>query len=220
MSNLPKFITFTGADDQTSIEGMCELSAQYPIEWGILFSPKRQGEGRYPPMRFIERLVGGKSLEFSAHLCGGDSRSVIESRESQHDDLISEYFARSQINTSDPKADPFSIALWSNRLGITPIMQCRDAFPNDMHVAWLFDASGGRGIAPAAWPESRGIVLRGYAGGLNPENVAAAVDSIGEIVENYWIDMETGVRDYNDRFSLDKCRQVCEAVFAKEPSNA
>ena len=219
MSSLPKFITFTGADDRTSIDGMRELSEQYPIEWGILFSPKRQGEGRYPSMRFVERLVSGSSLNFSAHLCGGDSRDVIGQGKSSHDDLISEYFVRSQINTSDPKADPFLIAVWANRLGVTPIMQCRDTFPNDMRVAWLFDASGGRGISPKSWPAPASSILTGYAGGLRPENVADAIEIIGSLSDNYWIDMETGVRDENDRFDLSLCRQVCEKVFAKDSTH-
>lgn len=208
----PKFITFTGADDYTPIAGMIELSMLYPIEWGILFSPKRQGEGRYPSMPFIERLVGEYSLEFSAHLCGGDSRTVVETGNSQHDALIKSYFLRAQINTT-ANPDPLEIRKWARSLDITPILQCRSMFPDHDAVEWLFDASGGRGIAPAAWPKPWPNVLSGYAGGLNPLNVANAVSTIGQMTDNYWIDMETGVRDANDRFDLSLCRQVCEAVY-------
>lgn len=54
----PLFITFTGVDEHTDLRGMIALSAQYPIEWGVLFSPKRQGcETRYPPFHHIEWVL-------------------------------------------------------------------------------------------------------------------------------------------------------------------
>jgi hypothetical protein len=208
---LPKFITFTGADDHTSLDGMVELSALYPIEWGLLFSPKRQGSGRYPTLRTIKRFTD-VPLDWSAHLCGRDARAVIDGGESPHDDLLIEGFVRSQINTADPNVQPSMIRQWADRLSVAAILQCRGAFPDVSAVQVLFDASGGRGVSPSDWP--RGLPrLCGYAGGLGPNNVADAVSIIGARASDYWIDMETGVRDENDRFSLEKCRLVCEAVY-------
>ncbi|WP_454909583.1 hypothetical protein [Variovorax gossypii] len=46
--NTPQFTTFTGADDDTCIDEMQALSRDYPVEFGILFSPTRQGSGKYP----------------------------------------------------------------------------------------------------------------------------------------------------------------------------
>jgi hypothetical protein len=43
--------------------------------------------------------------------------------------------------------------------------------------------------------------------------MAAAVAAIGPMAPYYWIDMESGVRDDDNRFSLDKCQAVCEAVY-------
>jgi hypothetical protein len=38
-------------------------------------------------------------------------------------------------------------------------------------------------------------------------------DQLPERDLTYWIDMESGVRDDDNRFSLDKCQAVCEAVY-------
>lgn len=209
----PKFITFTGADDSTSGRQMWLLQEQYPIEWGILFSPKRQGAGRYPSLGYIASLVDDYDMYYAAHLCGGDSRDLIAKGETEHDALLNAYFHRAQINTADPTVDPKKIQAWAAALHLKPILQCRGAFPEDTAVQWLFDASGGRGISPLRWPQSTRGVLTGFAGGLNPGNVAQAVEQIGATTDNYWIDMETGVRDANDRFDLSLCRQVCEAVY-------
>ncbi|ATA53887.1 hypothetical protein CKY39_12160 [Variovorax boronicumulans] len=227
MTALPNFITFTGADEATDVAGMVELAALYPIEWGILFSPSRQGnEPRYPSYSFIQRLTWCiPSLRLSAHLCGGHSDDLLANSETLVDPLLWR-FERVQVNTSLRGIDTSRLAAWAEEIAdkLEPILQCRGAFPTEEDVQWIFDASGGRGIAPAAWPEPGESVdaLRGYAGGLNPDNVATAVATIGAKDDNYWLDMETGVRDENDRFSLAKCRAVCEAVYGlrtKEPEH-
>ncbi|QNB08389.1 hypothetical protein G5S34_17605 [Herbaspirillum frisingense] len=211
---LPEFITFTGADESTDPAAMYELQKLYPIEWGVLFSPKRQGEGRYPSLDFIRKLVTSYRMNFAAHLCGGHSRDVIASNKFEHETLLHLCFERVQINTADPNVSPGHIRVWADRLRVEPILQCRKEFPDIEMVNWLFDASGGRGIEPASWPRPVGNFV-GYAGGLKPDNVAAAVSKIGTMAEDYWIDMESGVRDAQDRFSIDLCRQVCEAVYGK-----
>ncbi len=216
----PEFITFTGVDDNTDPAGLVQLADDYPVELGLLFSPKRQGiEPRYPKLSTIQWLVYELPLRWSAHLCGGDARAVIEDGESPHDELLEAFFARAQINTADPKAQPTLIKTWADTLALRAILQCRGEFPDVRAVDVLFDASGGRGIAPGSWPKPAPGRLNGYAGGLNPGNVADSVQKIsarfmhGCSGATYWIDMESGVRDEQDRFDLSKCRAVCEAVY-------
>lgn len=214
----PAFITFTGADDATDIGGMVELASHYPIEWGILFSPKRQGQGRYPSMEFVDRLTApGIDLRLAAHLCGGYSRSLIDEGSTGLEHLLSSNFDRAQVNTSNPTVDPGSILEWADSLGINPILQCRSSFPktDSTTVGWLFDASGGRGIQPSAWPEPIPDTLCGYAGGIGPDNAGTVVSAIGKMASRYWIDMEARVRDQHDRFDLERCRAVCEAVYGQ-----
>jgi hypothetical protein len=215
MNNLPKFITFTGADDKTSVYAMAALSDLYPIEWGILLSDTRAGSPRYPSSRLIRPLSilarYHANLKFSAHLCGKYARQIGEHGGTDaYRYFIDMDFSRIQVNGQD---DAGRIADWSQSVGIRAIMQSQGEFPNSDKVDWLFDASGGKGIYPGAWPAPVSDALVGYAGGLSPLNVAAAVSDIGSKCSNYWIDMETGVRDEGGNFSVDICRKVCEAVY-------
>ncbi|MGY3581931.1 hypothetical protein ACVIGB_001146 [Bradyrhizobium sp. USDA 4341] len=204
----PEFITFTGADDETSVAGMRDLSASYPIEWGILFSPQRQGnEPRYPSQAAIARFeVSG--LRLAAHLCGGHAVRIM--------DLVTPnvpadlaLFSRIQVNHSNP--DPERIAEFSARCGKRCIAQSRSLeFSKDDRVDWLFDASGGRGVSPLFWPKHPGRPV-GYAGGLGPDNVVAALEAIGA-EGSYWVDMESRVRE-GDRFGLNLVEKVCVAVY-------
>jgi len=216
MTAAPQFVTFTGAEDSTCVDQMVRLSRDYPIEWGILFSASRQGTGRYPSLAFVDQLVGAGLPRLSAHLCGKHSRDLLAQNRTEVDRIVLEHFQRAQINTAEPMIDTTAIRDWGQRLAVTPILQCRAAFPMDTNVAWLFDCSGGRGIAPNAWPPApRGITV-GYAGGLNPDNVRTAVDAIGaESTSAYWLDAESGVRDEHDRFDLERCQRFCEVVFGE-----
>jgi hypothetical protein len=210
--SLPRFITFTGADDQTSIEAMLAISARFPVEWGILFSASQQGNGRYPSMQFIERLCAAHGIRLAAHLCGRHSRDLLAHGRTEVDNLLLKHFERVQINTA-AKVDTMTIAAWAKTLDALPIIQCRDEFPSDPHVLWLYDASGGRGVVPGTWPDPYPGGICGYAGGHRPDNVVQAIQDIGQRASNYWIDMETGVRDSSDRFDVQRCERVCVSVY-------
>ncbi len=210
---LPEFITFTGVDDDTNPSELVKLSDDYPVEFGLLFSPKRQGlEPRYPKLTTIEWLAEELPLRWAAHLCGDDARAWIDDDICPHD-LVN--FQRVQINTARPNVQPSVIGNSAAKRNLRAILQCRGEFPRVASVDVLFDASGGRGISPNAWPLASNTTFCGYAGGLRPENVAAAVYVISQRATRYWIDMESGVRDDRDRFDLAKCRAVCEAVYGK-----
>jgi phosphoribosylanthranilate isomerase len=218
----PKFITFTGADEKTDLFGMVELGVLYPIEWAFLLSPKRQGKGRYPALEFVKTAIDTLD-RIAIHICGDYSKQLIESGKTDIDDLLRSAALRSlvrvQINTAHKDFPLAEIEKWAMSIGAVPILQCRKEFPEQLtgsgFIDWLFDASGGRGISPESWPKPASQRLCGYAGGLSPSNAAQAVETIGSMSSNYWIDMETGVRDENDNFSLERCLRVCEAVYGK-----
>lgn len=208
----PRFITFTGADEFTDIDRMVSLSKRYPIEWGILFSPKRQGQGRYPPLAFVQRLIDCGRLRLAAHLCGGHARSALGGIDPLG--LGRGSFGRVQINTAEPNIDIAAVRKWAEGLGVRAILQCRGAeFPKTAAVAWLFDQSGGRGIEPGAWPKSHQTSQCGYAGGIGPDNVLDVLSRIDST--DFWIDMESKVRDANDRFDLDAVERVCATVYGQ-----
>lgn len=212
MSRKPEFITFTGADDHTSVRAMVELSRHFPIEWGILFSPSRQGkEPRYPCDEAISRFTWATDgIRMAAHLCGAHSRAIMAGEDIKAPADFG-FYQRIQVNHGAP--DPKRIGEF--RLGWGPrcIAQSRDlSFPKDTSLDWLFDTSGGRGAEPALWahyPHPPRLV--GYAGGIGPHNVLSVIDAI-DAAGPYWIDMESGVRT-EDRFDIDLCRKVCAQVY-------
>lgn len=225
MNTLPVTITFTGVDEHTDLNELASLSARFPVEWGVLFSPKRQGSGRYPDFTLIGKILQlrKKGVKFAAHLCGQFANDVIDGRELG---LSLDVFDRAQINSARKDIDPARVSRFAaqRRMPVRPILQCRGDFPTSPSVSWLFDTSGGRGESPAAWPtppcDNSPWNLCGYAGGLNPSNVSDAVQAIGAHKGHYWIDMETGVRNEDDHLDLSKCRAVCETVYGSAASDS
>ena len=178
--NKPAFITFTGVDAETDPADLVRLADDYPVEFGLLFSPKRQGiEPRYPAMQVINWMAEELPLRWAAHLCGGDARAVIESGASPHDGMLKRHFQRAQINTADPMVQPSLIGNWAAQQNLRAILQCRGSFPHVASVDVLYDASGGRGIVPRAWPEATHTTFCGFAGGIGPHNAVESVIQIG-----------------------------------------
>lgn len=221
--NQPRTITFTGVDESTSLDQLLELTSFYPeVEFGVLFSPKKQGAGRYPRLDFIHRLLALRDdvdMRFAAHLCGAHARALIAGQELPHevDQLLhGGYFQRVQINTADPSVNPVRLANWGEQRGMSVILQCRDPerFPDQPVVSWLYDVSGGNGRSPDAWP--RGVhdnVTYAYAGGIGPGNIKEVIAAVSTKAARYSLDMESGVRDEQDRFSIDACYKVCHAAW-------
>lgn len=218
----PAFITFTGLDAWTDLDRAEALSRRYAIEWGVLFSPRRQGvEPRYPALKVVAAIVSRRSLRLAAHLCGGYARSVLAGEPTGIKGLLVGNFGRFQINTDDPQADPRIVRAFAESMKASSrggILQCRGSFPSNCDVDWLADESGGRGERSGKWPtpiERGPFAFVGYAGGLGPETVTRALADIqAKHPPNtpYWIDMESGIRT-GDRLDLDKCEAVCRAVF-------
>lgn len=211
MKQLPNWITFTGVDSYTDLARLCDLSDEYKgrVEWGVLFSENQQAKGnhRYPPNIIIDNLRV-LNLDLSAHLCGKYA-TIVNKGEELPIDLGC--FGRVQINHRTP--DINTLNDFSNNEKFTVIAQSRDdeGFPMGGNVQWLFDQSGGRGERATKLPKNIGSVMCGYAGGIDPENVLEVIGNID--AESYWIDMESGVRNKNDLFDLDKCEAVLKAVY-------
>ena len=215
MLRTPEFITFTGADNWTDVNGMRALSRKYPIEWGVLFSRSRQGtDPRYPSVSKISNFMWS-DLRLSAHLCGAYTEEIMaEGRITGHVPADLGYFHRIQINHRSPAPEQIIRfrSGWGKMRCIAQTPGDTDDFPPDTSVDWLCDASGGRGQSRTSWPKKPMHRLVGFAGGLNPANVVEALHVISAGDGQYWIDMESGVRT-DDRFDLEKCRAVCEAVY-------
>lgn len=199
------FVTFTGVDRFTDLDRLECLSAQYPIEWGILFGDASNGT-RYPDGKTIRNAVARRA-SFAAHLCG---QHALEFQQGGDHSKLG-MFHRIQVNMRSENYDFDLLSRRSAELGRRLIIQVRgDKFPVDCNFDYLHDASGGRGVSPEAWPAAPdNHIITGFAGGITPENV---VNSLATIKAGLcWIDMETGVRT-DDRLDLDKCEEICRAV--------
>jgi hypothetical protein len=165
MRAIPEFVTFTGADDATPPDRMVEIGRRSPVEWGLLFSRKRQGTGRYPSLGFLGSLRG-RGLRLAAHVCGAYADEIVDTGAcSDFEGLAASLgleFERIQINTGR-SFDPGVFAAFAARFGARAIAQCRDAFPEDDRVDWLHDVSAGEGLMPSFRPAPGQQVFGGYA---------------------------------------------------------
>lgn len=218
-----KYISITGADDAVDPADLLALSREFPAaEWAILLLPERAGTKRFPRADWIKSFAAqAAGLNTAMHLCGGALLGFIKG----DDDIFSamQGFSRIQLNLKfgdvegqyDPAAllkrvadNPrwqFIIQYAKDKQGLLPLLK---DIPNH---AVLFDESAGRGISPDTWDAPLPGHFCGYAGGLNPDNVAQNIEIIAKVAAGHdtWIDMETGVRT-NDVFDLAKVRRVLE----------
>lgn len=218
-----RHITFTGIDARTDIKELKAIQEQYPIvEFGVLTSYRwyENGNRFLDPRRLCNQQLRG--LNLSLHVCG----------EAAHDMAIGNnlnnifylvwgqlgLFQRIQLNISKRKDNPESVrALFYKET----IIQQRSASDVELFLnsvcasrygffSMLLDASGGKGIdTPIQIYPYGGKV--GYAGGINPDNVAEKLIYLLENVKTgeFWIDMESGVRT-DDWFDINKVHRVLE----------
>jgi len=225
-------ITFTGIDGKTDLDALWELQKQYPIaEFGVLVAKNwRENGNRYFNPSYLDTLEY-RGLNLSAHLCGSIARAAV------HGDLgpfhewaryfpLAFIFSRCQLNIATSKENPESFKLSEDAFVFNEIiLQQRSVEDCDLylksntneHVTMLLDASGGEGIDTSLVAFAGKKV--GYAGGINPDNVAEKLTFLmeNEQVGDFWIDMESGVRT-DDWFDIDKVRRVleiCEPIINK-----
>lgn len=225
-------ITFTGIDNHTSVNQLAEVENMFPnlhIEWGVLISETKAGQGRFPSIEKITEFnQSGKELSLSAHICGSLTRNICLGDWSGLKKYDFSNFLRMQINFShDQKTKEFFDSL--NNVENLPrlIAQVRDF--NDP-VIWgeypfhaLLDRSGGRGILNENWEKAPKLLsgnFIGYAGGLNADNIQSELTKIYDAAGDcpFWIDMESGVRT-DDVFDLSKVISVLNKINEWKLSN-
>jgi len=233
-------ITVTGADDQVSVEALWALQQVYPkLEFGLLITQNyREVRPRYPSRSWLQRLVE-EPLNLSVHLCGQVVRELIDYK-SGEPPLIQELkwlwpkVQRIQWNVGDFDTNFLGIRItdFIERpeirgkeliVQVTPTKQYRrelavkavnmqDSRPE---VGLLYDASGGRGLRPDVWPKpDLKIKHIGFAGGLNPENLAENLGMIQLQCRDHAfnIDVESGIRDESDKWDFGKVHDFVQVA--------
>jgi len=234
-----KKITFTGIDDTVDLDELVEISLKYPfVEFGVLFSQKRQGSTRYPSSIFRQTLYETcekhrDKIHLSAHFCGHYASLIMCDGVCMLDKIDSNYFERFQINFNASEHEDYDLINLVTLLkdfDVSAILQQNEnnkilikklqLYKIELHpylhkINILHDISGGKGIEiteipkPFTLPET----YTGYAGGMNVYNVKEKLEKIHELKDDvpFWIDMESGVRaikDGVDIFDFSKVRQV------------
>lgn len=240
-------LTFTGADDGTNPADLIMFSRRFPwVEWGILIGSRAMA-ARMPSPQWIRELLrlkatAGHRVNLSLHICGRPLRTIADGRSivgEGGEDLRG--FERVQLNWhGDRQGDiggKIAAAFSSMRVQIDwepeVIFQGdetnaaaelhRETEQMGFNVSMLFDCSHGAGVLPESWPKSIPSIKCGWAGGLGLENIAsqlplirAAYDAGGSAFD-YWIDMETKVRNGRDQFDLAICEKVARIVGVAAP---
>ncbi|SCB39175.1 phosphoribosylanthranilate isomerase [Rhizobium hainanense] len=212
---LPAFVAFTGVDRSDYVDGLRALSARYPIEWGVLVDDAQISKPLFPEISVRRAFLAAGGLRLAAHVCGDEARRIANEPDTATVNLAG--YQRVQVNHSFSGSSSEQIEntwRYGRRHGVRTMLQCKDEFPIESRLDWLFDVSFGTGITPRAWPRlPRSGPFCGYSGGINPGNVKDVLNAISaERGDMYWIDMESGIRT-DGWLDLDKCESVCRAVY-------
>ena len=231
----PGRVSLTGADDQVSLAELARLGGEFPfVEWALLYLPGKEGEPRNPTRAWRESFFEARLPGHSAvHLCGAAAFEQLLAGElprdiAQADRLQLNINARGTDFADDAVLEVFSRAL---ALGPALILQYHSGTAavierflatlsaGDLpRVHVLLDESRGKGMPPAQWSVPTSLRAHapfiGFAGGLGPGNVQAAMADMSTLGVCHWIDMESGIRSDN-QFDLAKARRVLELAAAQ-----
>ena len=221
-------ITFTGIDEHCPIEQLLELARMEPrLEFGILYQGDSQpSRPRYPDPFWLTQTamrLYGAGVALALHVCKDSVLNGIRFKEILP---ARSFFGRIQLNKRIPDehlkdlsefigwVDPVKVI---TQEPVNPALHLRISFANHQI---LFDASGGRGVLPERWPEPIEGHECGYAGGLGPERITEALPHIFAAAgpRSFWIDMETGLRDEHDAFSIEKAQKTLRLIAKAERS--
>ncbi len=220
-------VSLTGPDDHTSVADLVRLAERYPfVEWAILYSPKREGTGRYPSAdwrRRFEDACQDLPIQRAIHVCG---QGVPTFAAQGPDSVPIAAYQRVQWNVNLSRWDRSDVELFLQRLAtlttekgvpqrsILQHNKNNEPFIHELPhlVDVLYDASGGHGKVLDTILGPWYTRFTGYAGGLGPDNVVAVVQRIQEANPlPFYMDMESSLRT-DDRFDLDKAGFVLKAL--------
>jgi phosphoribosylanthranilate isomerase len=217
-------ITLTGAGERTDVADLIRL-ADMGAEIGLLYSFSPDGRPRYPSLSWILDAAGALNGRAALHVCGHRARTEFAERNLGE---ALNLFRRVQVNG---RVSPEALAYFADLVmpddttlitQHTPqnadLLESRGTYRLVQH-ALLVDASGGRGLSPAAWAHPETDKPVGFAGGLGPDNLERELPNIAAVARpGAWIDMENKLRDETDWFDAGKAVAVMEiwAEFVKD----
>lgn len=216
--------TFTGIDAKTDLDRVIALSEEFPfLEFGVLLSlTPGDKDARYMAPSVVElvlKKLASHDVNIALHVCGSAVNAYVAGDQVVKHPAL--YADRVQLNFSANRA-PFSVEELDKVISTAPYKIITQHFPPNADLVSalkaknhqvLFDLSGGRGIEADEWPDAFENKATGFAGGLGPETIEAALPKIlnSSRAGNSWIDMENRVRT-NGYLDLDLCEAVAKKV--------
>lgn len=237
MSHKPKWITFSGVDDNVNVADLELFSKRFStIEWGVLYCPEKEGTARHPSAVWRTSFIDHGFASSCLHLCGEQVfRNVLDSRRRESVLRHAKRYRRVQADinfkrrafTDDQVLGVYLLLLENDTTLVVRydaeshnvIVRLFDRIgrlhSDKVHV--LFDMPPSHGRKPLPWPSPLIYdTLYGYAGNIGPGSVAQQLERIheafGEDFSNYWLDVESGVRTGN-QFDHYKVTAVMNAVY-------
>lgn len=217
-------VMIAGVDNDTPIEELERLTEKYPfVEWGVLFSKHKMGQKRYPDLNYIHQLCKAEVGLMSAHFCGAYPREILEKGDISEASHWGAYFESIQLNYNFSRSSKWS---WENFHRITdelavdvilqhnrsnaPYLKHKEFLTSNPHLRFLYDASGGRGTEIKHIENPLWNNYTGYAGGIHKDNVERLCKIIKKkpSLRTVWIDLESGARDENNRFSIKNAETI------------
>jgi phosphoribosylanthranilate isomerase len=186
------------------------------VEIGILYSANPDGRKRYPEAKLIAQTLDQYGDRCSLHICGKTAREELKEGKLE---WLTKKADRVQINGSlvNYEQELQLIKYISEKQQV--IFQYKEPVKmtvslttlENTNSSLLVDNSAGMGRSPIKWVSPYEFIKTGFAGGLNPENLKYELMRIVPITKpDWWIDMETGLRDSEDNFVFDKAIRVIQ----------
>lgn len=228
-------ISFVGIDTKTTVNGLQGLAMNSitRLEFGALHSPSKN-TNRYLSKDRISAFFSDKSdlYDFSLHLCGLYATDLIENQHRSAellDGLNIDDSIAIQLNfslrDSDEQlerycnnilllAENYEIIVQENNTKANLIKALLQNKTSSSRLRILFDASGGNGKQIKTFNRPYTDVYTGYAGGITPQNIREVCENVNRVSADIpvYIDMESGVRNVHDEFSIQKCTAIIDHV--------
>lgn len=218
-------LTLTGLDEQTNLNWVREISNRYPsIEWGILLCSTGNSNfstNRYPSVDWLNaNLPKISDLNISLHACGAEARKLLNRDKDSIALNFIKYVKRIQINGEIKNPDQLNDLCieYPSIVFITQENKRQNQAVKDITAKnhqVLFDSSDGRGIYVNDWQEPLAGKVCGYAGGIDSNNIKEVFKNVYQVVghNNFWLDMESGIRNNADCFDQELCERVIFNYF-------
>lgn len=206
----------------------------FELEFGLLYSHTKKDD-RYVSKQFIENTIkNNQEITWSIHLCGesvfdfldkkmkfdiGDTNKIIRVQLNFNLNRALEIYSVGSIkklaeilnekieNICKESDEEFRFIIQYNKSKQELFKYLSPEF-----IDCLFDSSGGVGKIITSMPKILPNFYCGYAGGISPDNVTTIITQITSANSvknyNYYIDMESGVRNACGEFDIEKCKQI------------